>query len=184
MPQFDYYGTWDDSVAVLRCLFEYDSIRVVHDTGIWQEPSPHYFHSLTDELLHLLEQRPFLFIYGQFSQFPPGFVLRDTGLDAGTYRLAINEGGQGLELGLPVCRKTEETVELGSRFLAYPAKFLNPETQIWEKPSTEVRAAFVELRSRMKKCLGRTKLNQEIFIGPKALELLNQGKATIIDRGV
>lgn len=183
MPQFNYYGTWDDSIAVLRCLFKYDSVRVVHDAGIWQQPSPHYYHSLTDELLHLLEQRPFLFIYGSFSQYPPGFVRRETGPEAGTYRLALNEGGPGLELGLPVCRQTHESVELGSRFLSYPAKFLNPETHLWEEPPNEVRAAFVEIRSRMKKCLQRTKLNQVIFIGPNALELLNQGKATIIDRG-
>ena len=80
MPQFDYYGTWDDSVAVLRCLFEYDSIRVVHDSGIWREPSPHYFQSVTDELLHLLRQRPFLFIYGQFSSFLLGLFFEMPGL--------------------------------------------------------------------------------------------------------
>lgn len=184
MPQFDFYGTWDDSIAVLRRLFEYDSIRVVHDAGIWQEPCPHYFYSLTDELLCLLEQRPFLFIYGQFSRFAPRFVRQDAGLNAGTYYLAINEGGPGLELGLPLCRKTAETIELGSRFLSCPPAFLNPETQTWEKPSSEVRSAFHDMRSIMKKCLRRTKLNQVVYIGSEALELLVSGQATITDRGV
>src|SRR5262245_3755581 len=126
MRQFDYYGTWDDALDVLRCLLGYDDLRLVHDSGIWRQPVAKYYRSVTEELAELLRERPFLFLYGSFSRFDPGFVLRESGPYAGTYRLEINRGGPGLELGLPVCHEANSTVELGSRFLAYPAEYFNP----------------------------------------------------------
>jgi hypothetical protein len=185
MRQFNYYGTWNDSLDVVQAILKRGDIRVIHDSGIWHRPVAKYFHVLTEELETLLKTRPFLFLYGKFSRFEPGFVLQENGPNAGTYWVSIKRGGPGLELGLPVCFENNGTICLGSRFLAYPAEYLNPETHLWERQCEEVRSTFSELRLLMKKCcLKRKKMNSPLFIGPRALELLNQGKARIIDRGV
>jgi len=176
--QLDFLGTWNDSWAVLEAILARGDATLIPD--LWyDEAKPLFFAAVDETLKGLLRERRRVYIWCKaFSKFPPGLEQQGSGRKAGKFFVRLPLSGPGLELTLPACFEAEGLVNLNFGSLSYAKETFNPETGRWERPSSQLKAGYGDVRSRL---CGHV-LNQEsgVWTGLDAAHLLNAGRARIV----
>lgn len=181
MPQFEFYGTWDDSWQILGDITSH-LFFLIPDR--WYESSeiPKY-NSLNNELKSTLRLKRRVFLWNQdFSVFSPGVRLQKAGSYSGKYQVGAEYGGPCLALTLPACSENENKLNLSCGQLTYPKEFLHPETGNWVPASEKLKSGYKNVIVLIKKSLIKHKSKTAIWIGKNASQLLEQQKAEIRDK--
>lgn len=181
MSQFSFLGTWKDSWAILDSILEGEDSSLIPDLK-YAQPEPLCVRVLDDDVKDTLMHCRNLFIWGKtFSSFPPFLQRIPDGINAGKYFLEIAKGGPGLELTLPPCYTEDKVLNLGPGTLSYQRQWFNPEANAWQKPTEQVKAAFKEVTTRIKRHLVRYPRSgqREVWIGHDAVQLVESKEARI-----
>jgi hypothetical protein len=175
--QFEFLGTWNDSWGVLEAILARGDATLIPD--LWyEEAKPLVFAAVDETLKGLLHQRRRVYVWSTaFSKFPPGLERQGSGPKAGKYFVRLSLGGPGLELTLPACFEAEGLINLNFGSLSYAKETFNPETGRWEKPSSQLKAGYDDVRSRL--CSHVLKRESGVWTGLDATHLLNTGRARI-----
>lgn len=178
--QFEFLGTWTDSWAVLEAILKRGDATLIPD--LWyEEPTPLAFVTVDETLKGLLRQRRRVYIWcTQFSKFPPHLEQQGSGPRAGKFFVRLPLSGPGLELTLPACFEAEGLINLNFGSLSYSKETLNPQSGKWERASSQLKAGYRDVRSRL--CRYALKLENGIWTGLDAAQLLNTGRAKLADR--
>ena len=175
MGKIEYFGTWEDSWAIVEDFFARGDLRAYWDVGRYDEPNAKPFTHLTPEVKALLRETRGLYIFGSFSTHPPLFRRQQTGIEAGKYFLS--QGGGGPLISFFTARENVvdgQLLLLDGDISTQPYYELEPKCYV--KPSDELKAAYADLVKRMKKHLVRW---EGLWISPAALQLLKEGKAEL-----
>lgn len=179
MAEFQFYGTWDDTWAVLKAVLRRESIAFVADLA-YHYPRPVWIRTLTSHAREMLHRRRRVYVFGEdFSTRPPCLVQQMTGSVAGKHFVYLAGGGQGLELALPNSHLDEGVWQLDAGRLTYPHEFWNGERGRWEKPTTALKGAFLDVKARLRGELEQHLPIRDLWIGPHAWDLVRDGKARI-----
>ena len=178
MPNFVYYATFDESVAIIRNLSAQD-FRVITEGGPLEKPEAPSFSSVTDELVAILKQAPVYYLAGSFTRFPIHYDRLPSGPAEGKYTINFLIGGPLMQSMVSRIRVVDGVPKILPGDVSYQKLYQNPETQEWEKPSAEVLAAFRKAESVIKKHCKASKKWSGKHIGPEALALLERGEAQI-----
>jgi hypothetical protein len=172
MAQLDYFGTWNDSWAMLQDIFARGDIRAYWRGGPYERPEAEHFTVLTNGLKDCLRRTPVLYLFGSFSTHPPLFQLHQGKAHDGKYFLFDNSGGPLISMMLANEGEVDGRLKLlVGDVSTQPEYELAPDH--YEKPTPALKAAYADIQKRMKKYLIRHK---GIWIGQEALQLLEQGK--------
>jgi hypothetical protein len=177
--QFDFIGTWNDSWATIDTILTRSGTTLIPD--LWYDtPSPLLFDALDESLKSLLLQRRRLYIWcTEFSRHPPVLEKQGSGPNAGKFFLRLTLGGPGLELTLPACFELQGIVNLNFGNLSYARETFNPESGRWEKPSSQLKAGYANIRTLL--CEKVLRQDNRIWMGPEAMHLLREGHAKIVE---
>lgn len=179
MAEFQFYGTWDDTWRVLKRILAREGTAFVADLA-YHFPRPVWIRHLTSQAKEILHRRRRVYVFGEdFSLRPPCLVQPMTGSVAGKHFVYLAGGGQGLELALPNCQLDEGVWQLDAGRLTYPHEFWDAERGRWEKPTTALKAAFTDVKARMRTELEQHLPIRDLWIGPAAWDLVTAGKARI-----
>lgn len=192
MAQFDFYGTWEDSLTFLETLVRLDRFTFVVDMW-YTEPVPFQFKTLTDEVVAVVRKRTRVYLWAdEYSRFPPYFGEPTDEL----WMINPTHGGPALDLSLPACFEREGKLCLASGNLFYQPQYCNPETGEWYKPPEALKRAYYEVRALLRKGMvkryvrSRTVVNgaikptiEPLWIGPNAMALLEKSEAGILIDG-
>lgn len=183
MPDFSYYATFDESIALLRSLVDQCGVRIIPDPGVFSEPVAPSFNSVTEQMIEQLRKKRALFLAGSFTLYDPVMHRRSSGTAIGTYYLSLDEGGPLIQMTIATVNDVQgPTLISGS--VSYQKFYKDPNTGVSPPASAEVRESFKSIVSTMKKNLVAHQLSMKIWIGPAALQLLRAGMAEIVDKGV
>jgi hypothetical protein len=181
MRSFDYFATFDESLTILGDLFA-QGLTLVARPGPFDEPKAPTFDSVSDELVEILRYAPAFFLAGPFTKFPIQFFQLESGPSAGKYAVDLLTQGPLMQGLIARINTVDGNEKLLPGHISYQDAYKNPTTGEWEKPSAELKAAFKLAVSAIKKrCLRHKIADAEIFIGPAALKLLENGQARIDD---
>lgn len=180
MAEFEYFGTWADSWAMLTDIMKLDDYELLVD-DFYEVPNA-ALYGLADAALETsVKLVPKVLLFGPFSKCGPVFIKQTAGEKAGQYYAAYNKGGPFLDLSL--ARETDSgLVGIGS--LSYGTEFLDPGTGAWLKPAPEVRHAFNGIKSAMRRRLTKMTLRRPFWIAQDALLRLERGELRIGAAGV
>jgi hypothetical protein len=178
MREFAFFGTWNDSWAVLDAIEQLDMFWMVPDR--WYERSePLMCRHVDDSLKGMLRERRRLFLWSDaFAPTFPALRQQRSGPKSGYHNVPVGIGVPLLELVLPPCYEENDLLNVGAGDLAASQVVINPTTQR-EEPAPELLAGFELVRSQMKRVLTRHKLKRWIWIGPEALRLLQEQRVRI-----
>jgi hypothetical protein len=182
MAQFDFYGSQEDWYPVLEALLERPDIRLTPGRN-YTTMHPKAYSEIDDSLRENLREVRRFFITGDFSKHP--LWLREYRRTdyAGVYSIDERRGGPALSLTLPMCNKLDE------RFLYLGPGDLFCHNIFWSdddeyKAPPDVKAAYVELRKRVRSRLKKRQIADEtIWIGDGGIGLLDRGEALILRNG-
>lgn len=180
MAQFDFLGSWDDTWKIMASILQIDRIQVIPDLK-FDRPAPTFITVLDAPSIDQIMERRNVFLWStKFSRFPPAMVRIEGGVNAGKYYLDLSGAGPGLRLVLPACYEKDDLWNLGAGSLYYQRETLNPETQLWEKPTPELIAGYKEVKGVLRPHLvARHEFALRVPIGHDALRLLREKKARI-----
>lgn len=179
MRSFDYFSTFDESLAILGDIFA-QGLTLVSQPELFDEPKAPIFDSVSDKLVGTLRYAPGCFLAGPFTKFPIQFSLLKSGPSAGKYAVDLLTQGPLMQVLIARINTVDGVEKLLPGHISYQDAYKNPATGEWEKPSAELKAAFKLAVSAIKKrCLRHKIADAEIFIGPAALELLENGEVQI-----
>jgi hypothetical protein len=179
MRSFDYFATFDESLTILGDLFA-QGLTLVARPAAFDEPKAPTFDSVSDKLVEILRYAPAFFLAGPFTKFPIQFYRLESGPSAGKYAIDLLTQGPLMQVLIARINTVDGIEKLLPGQISHQNAYKNPKTGEWEKPSVELKAAFSRAVSAIKKrCLRHKIADAEIFIGPAALELLENGKAQI-----
>jgi hypothetical protein len=192
MAQFHFYGSNVDTFEVLQVITEPGDIALT--------PALNYptfraksFRSVEDGLLEALGKSPLLYVTGPFSLAP--VKLRRSASNKSTGRWVINHrcentinekyGGPAFTLTIPLSLKRgKEMTRLSPGSLFRQRQFYNEETKQHSPVPDDLRSAYDDVLSRIKKVVKRrTIAGVRIWSGPDAHELLLSRKAIILVAG-
>ncbi|PKN56729.1 MAG: hypothetical protein CVU56_14755 [Deltaproteobacteria bacterium HGW-Deltaproteobacteria-14] len=179
MRWFDYFGTFDESMAMVADLCA-SGLRVVAEPHPFDQPEAPAFAHVDAALRATLRAAPSFYFAGAFTRFPVQFTQLASGAAAGKY--VVDLLAQGPLLQALVAR--ENVVDGGLQLLpgrlSYQASYRNPETGIREKASDELKASYrVACKALRKRCVRHAIGGAGFFIGPQALALLERGEVAI-----
>ena len=102
MRQFDFWGSWDDSFAIIAAILGTGK-AVAFPSKPYKEPKARFFDKLTPELQEIAKDRGKLFLWlpGISDPIPIQFERWDSGIYAGQY--FVTDDGPYLNLALPGC---------------------------------------------------------------------------------
>ncbi len=179
MPQFDFWGNWEDSWSVLRDFVERQDIVVIPDR--WYEmPKAEMFRNITEEVKKLLSDRRRMFILsGNTELRAQSFEQQEIGPRRGMYRFHAALG-EALDLTLPACYQEGSVTRLASGTLTYPREVFDWTSEQWRKPREELRNLYTQMCAVIKShCLRRRVGQQSILVGKNAVRLVEAKEATL-----
>jgi hypothetical protein len=174
MPDFRFYATKDESLAMLRDLFARGDLRAIVGWQRAAKPALKTYTSFTEELAREVGEAYKAHLFGDFSTHPPLFTKLTEGPEKGHYILGDDAGGPQV-LFHPAALYDGRVLTEGT--LWTQPKYQLDETQFsWPTPA--LKAAYADMVKRMKKHLARW---EGIWITPGALRLIQEGKAQFPD---
>jgi hypothetical protein len=191
MAEFTFYGSWEDSIAILDRLIQLNQFTFIVNKR-YSEPVPLTFNNLNADQNSDLEAIHNLFLYSErYSLYPPYFVQVKADK---TWFIDPPPSGPALDLGLPKLRyeSTIENTVLGRGILIYQSKYWHPETLEYYSPPQALKDAFklvkkiitqnCEKRYISFRYFGEGQEKHQIltlFIGKFGMELIRRGNACI-----
>ena len=176
MATFNYCATFDESIAMLRVLCE-RGLRVIPGRTYEQPIAPEYSET-TDELVALLKEGPGFYLAGNFTKFPVQLHKHRGGPAAGRYSIELLVQGPLLQGLLARCNVVNGVPTLLPGIIAHEDRYENPDTKTWERASADVKAAYRSIVTTMREHMVLNESGTFPF-GPKALQLLREGKAQL-----
>jgi hypothetical protein len=183
MAEFNFYGSQEDAMAVLRNVLEPGQVEVVPDLS-HTSAKPKLFRKATAELLHALTINRGMYLTGSFSRNPLFLKKITRGKYSGRFHIDLTRGGPAMSLALPFCKKLEgEMWHLGPGSLFYPRCYWDDAITQAIRPSDELKAAYTSLVKIIKSALLRRHIGKHVWIGREGLSLLEQQQALILVNG-
>lgn len=191
MRQFDFYGSWDDSFAILAAILATGK-AVAFYSKPYLEPKARFFDRLTPELEEIAMARGGLYLWlPGISSLPLRFGQWDSGIYAGQY--FVLGGGPYLDLALPGCyeegpegahpsRSVDGGIRLAAGFLSCDHEFYVPEAEIVVKMPKAAQERDEEFRKIIKAHCKRFGPKKQ-WVGHHAIKLLEEGKAKVTGFG-
>lgn len=181
MRQFDFWGSWDDSFAIITAILSTGKALAFPDMP-YAEPQVRFFEQLTPEFQTIARARGKLFLWlpGISDSLPIRFGKWDSGIHAGQY--FVTGSGPYLELVLPGCYREGGLIQLRSGFLACDHEFYLPDAKIvvaMPRAAQELHDEFVKIIKSHCKRFGPKKR----WVGHHARKLLEEGKAEVASAG-
>ncbi len=188
MAEFDFYGTLEDSWALLEELAATNRFTFLIDMAL-KEQKPYEFSVLTEEVKQTLQKHPKVFLWSdEYSRFPLHF-LQSSG---GFFHIYPLKGGPLLELSLPRAVARESRIRLVGGDLMHQTSYGNAETGgIYAAPE-ELRRVYRQVKNLLRENLVKRYAQvrmvrngnfldraEAVWIGHNALALLETGKAEI-----
>jgi hypothetical protein len=184
MAEFHYYGTFDESLAILGDVLSLGGLEALHDHGVRRPEDLPRFGLLTEELKDRLRLVPRYFIVGPFTGSPLSFDVLETGPYAGEYRIQETENGPVLRGWLAQLREIDGLPTLCSGDFGHQRHYWDTRTNTGFWPPDDLKKSYAQIVRRMKRHLVQHQLGKKVWITPGALGLLLAGKARIKDIGV
>jgi hypothetical protein len=178
MPNFVYFATFDESIAILGDLCA-QGFRVIAEPGPLDKPEAPIFSTVTDQLLAILKQAPNHYLAGSFTHFPVQFNRLPSGPAAGKYAINFLMSGPLMQSIVGRVKIVDGFPKILPGDVSYQKLYQNPETNEWEEPSAELLAAFRQAVTVIKKRCKPVKAWSGKFIAPEALKLLESGQSRI-----
>jgi hypothetical protein len=179
MRWFDYFGTFDESMAMVAELCA-SGLRVVAEPRAFDEPEAPAFAHVDAALRTTLRAAPAFYFAGAFTRFPVQFTRLESGVAAGKYVVDVLTQGPLLQALVARDNVVDGGLQLLPGRLSYEASYRNPETGAREKASGELKASYqAACKAIRKRCVRHAVGGAGVFIGPQALALLERGEATI-----
>lgn len=189
MAEFHFYGTWEDTWKHLQRIAAETSLVGAIDQW-YTSPKVYEFTGVTDEVKRLVKKNPrIFFLSDRYTYFPFHFIGPTP---SGLLRIDPEWSGPTLDLSFPACFECGEKVCIRSGRLFYQRRYIDPESEEYYKPPHELKQAFKEIQSVLKKDLTRLQTSYRmtgqrgvkntkapIWIGSNALRLLDEGIAKI-----
>ena len=184
MNNIDYFATFEESLEIVRALMA-EGLTIV-DPVLVDTPVARTFATFDDTLARHLERVPSFYLSGPFTRFPVQFSQLKSGTAAGKY--TINDLAQGPLLQALVGRinLVDDAHMLLPGHFSFQDAYRNPETNVWEKSSPEVNAAFKTIVSIVKARCPRFayKPGVQIFLGPEARTRLESKAVDIVENHI
>lgn len=185
MNCIDYFATFDESLEIVRMLTK-EGMSIIVEPELADAPEPITFATVDDAVARILERAPSFYLSGPFTRFAVPFFQLEEGAAKGKY--AIEAGTQG-----PLLKGLASRINLvdGAHQLlpgrfSYRDAYLNPETNEWETPGPEVKAAFKKIVSIVRtRCPSFAyKPDVEIYLGPEARTRLESKAVHIVENQI
>jgi hypothetical protein len=194
MGQFNFYGTWNDSLAYLELLVRMEQFTFVIDMW-YTQPVPLQFMTLTNEVKAAVRKRPRVYLWcDRYSQFPPGFREPTPN---GLMMIDPTKSGPALDLGLPVRFERNGQLGVGLGDLFYQPIYYEPRTREPYAPPEALKQTYNEVRTLLRKNMMKRYIRSQmitsknitkttietLWIGSDAMALLESGAVKILVNG-
>lgn len=178
MPNFHYYATFEESIAILRDVCA-QGFRVIPEPAPRDEPAAESFDEVSDELVSMLKKAPAFYLAGSFTTFPIQFTHLKSGSAMGKYAINVLVAGPLMQCMVARVNAVEGKPTLLPGMVSHQKLYQNPDTGEWEKPPAEVVNAFRKVVSAIKKTCQPATDKSGIYIAPQALKLLEGDEASV-----
>jgi hypothetical protein len=189
MANFDFHGTWEDSLFILANIVNQNKFWFVIDRT-YIKKDPLIFTSLSKEIINHINEDPNIYIFlDENSQAQLNYTIFD---ENDSMTIDQKHSGPSLELWLCKEQPYEDKVQLGMGKLFYPHYFIDQITEEMYKPPEVLKKAYLEIQRILKKTMKKRYLQfyevreKEIklkplldWIGPNGMKLIEEGKAGI-----
>lgn len=181
MPEFNFYGTWVDTVSILSRVITVFNCKFLVDKW-YDEPIPLIIQELTEENLSIIKENHSLFLwFDKYSSITPTF---DHPNSSGQTRINSIKSNPSIELIIPFYFEQHGKMGLRPGTLLYQMKYLNPINKESCKPSDDLKRHYQLIRKEIIKCLEKRYFQTEIFLVSKErweskIETLYIGKSAL-----
>ena len=193
MAEFRFYALRAEAYDWIDGLSRLHRFRFVLRMPYY-EPQPVEFDRLTDQIVEKLAHCSSVFLFSdEYSRYPPvlnGPMKSDEGPP--WYDLSQSLGGPSLDLELPINYLSVQHLRIVHAVLHYQPYYGDPTGEEWQKPPEALKRAFQDVRTllcrQMEKRYALARMTRggktireikPVWVGRKALELLDAGKAVI-----
>lgn len=175
MASFHYYGTLNDSLAILRVLTQ-QGLKLILEPEPQALPEAPTFDAVNDEAARILAFAPAFYLSGTFTRFPVPFTRLASGVAEGRYVVSALAQGPLLQACVARLRDVDGVPTLLPGDVVYQLSYRHPETGAWERPSDELKRAYKDAVVAIKKqCIKTTLRGVTIYIGPEGAKHLEVG---------
>lgn len=192
MREFDFWGSWDDSFAIVAAILSTGKATAFADKP-YAEPRAQFFDKLTPELQEIARTQSTLYLWlpGISDSIPIQFGRWDSGIYAGQYY--VTGSGPYLNLTLPACYEEGPEgprpatgacgliyLNVGTLSCGHEFYLSNPGVVVkMPRAAQEIDEEFRKIIKAHCKRFGPKKR----WVGQHAIKLLQEGKAEVISPG-
>jgi len=193
MAQFDFYGSWRDTIIILEQIIKTGKFILIADSA-YREPSVYEIHSISDKNLEKIRWNHSVFLWSNLYlktsvKFSPPNSKGDMDIDQ-------LKSSPSIDMMLPDVYEEEGMYRLGGGFIHYPPFFIDPDTNAGYHPPKELYITFKSLKTIIQALIVKTYYRYEkninvgefkpaidiYWIGQDAFELMQKEKG-FIQRG-
>jgi hypothetical protein len=180
MSMIEYFATFDESIEILRALTAV-GLQLIVQPEFADTPNARTFTSVGDTVTRILERAPVFFLAGPFTRQDVVFTQLSGGTANGKFAINWLAGGPILKCLVARVGEVDDAPCLLPGYISYQDAYRSLETNEWEKPTAELKAAFRKITSLVKtRCpTFEYKPGSNVFIAPKARAMLDANAATI-----
>ena len=180
MTAFEYFSTFDESIDILRALTD-EGMRLILEPELADTPHATTYAFIDEAVTRSLERAPVFFLAGPFTRYDIAFTQLTEGTAKGKYFIDVLAGGPILQCLVARVREDDGAPCLLPGDFSYQPLYRNLETNEWEKPTAELKAAFRKITALVKaRCPAfSNKPGSKIYISPKARAMLEANTVTI-----
>ena len=182
MANFEYYATFDESIAMLREVVGL-GFRVVWDPGAFTNPNPPMHRELTNELIGQLREQPYCYLALPSASSPPSVHVIEGGVNQGQYSFDVFSAAEHVRCDLAADRQIENQPTLMLGNIGHQSRYKSVETGEWRPASAELKTGYKTVVSTMKKHLVQHTFGLKVWIGREALKAVQEKRMRIIDVG-
>ncbi len=185
MNCIDYFATFEESLQIVRALTR-EGLAIIVEPRLADTPEATTFTTVDDALPHVLESAPGFYLSGPFTRFGVPFSQVKSGEAEGKYAIGWYTQGALLKGLASRINLVDGAHRLLPGQFSYEDTYRNPETNAWEKPGPDVKAAFKTIVLIVKTRCPRFayKPDVEIYIGPEARARLESKAVHIVENQI
>jgi len=179
MTQWDFLLSWEDVWLVLDLIVSRPGTELVHD--LWYKTRTFNCYSvLNKEARDAIKARPSLYVRADdFSNLPVDMHAVGEGTPEVLYLVQCNFGGPLIQLSVRGEYRSKGQTVIPPSMLSYSGEYMNTISGEWEKPSSELKAAFKDIQRIVKQVMQRCKGQGGFaWVGQNAIRLLKDRRAT------
>jgi hypothetical protein len=152
MAEFNFFGSWKDTIDILIQLLDSQPFRVIADIA-YIEPLAYEVKSITDDTLNVLKRNHHIFLASEsYARYPIKFSEPNKGGHIGVLQL---ESGPLMDMLLSDVYEANGKWRVGRGRIAYPPYFIIPNTNNAYKPPQKLKDAFALSKKIIQKNMTR-----------------------------